>query len=120
MSWNAGGFCWLRRRCDRPGLVTAFRTNIGQVPPAEKAWYYPGTGPSHAGIRPVVEERAATMADPSRSELADFLRSRRERLTPEEVGLPNGRRRRTPGLRREEVAELAGIAPAAPGRIAAE
>lgn len=109
MSWNAGGFCWLRRRCDRPGLVTAFRTNIGQVPPAEKAWYYPGTGPSHAGIRPVVEERAATMADPSRSELADFLRSRRERLTPEEVGLPNGRRRRTPGLRREEVAELAGI-----------
>ena len=43
------------------------------------------------------------------SELGDFLRSRRERLTPEAVGLPNGRRRRTPGLRREEVAELAGI-----------
>jgi transcriptional regulator with XRE-family HTH domain len=44
-----------------------------------------------------------------RSELADFLRSRRERLTPAALGLPDGRRRRTPGLRREEVAELAGI-----------
>jgi transcriptional regulator with XRE-family HTH domain len=43
------------------------------------------------------------------SELADFLRSRRERLSPAKVGLPPGRRRRTPGLRREEVAELAGI-----------
>jgi transcriptional regulator with XRE-family HTH domain len=41
--------------------------------------------------------------------LGEFLRSRRERLTPESVGLPPGRRRRTPGLRREEVAELAGI-----------
>ena len=49
------------------------------------------------------------MADASRSELGDFLRSRRERLSPEAVGLANGRRRRTPGLRREEVAELAGI-----------
>src|SRR3954465_15724235 len=42
-------------------------------------------------------------------ELGDFLRSRREKLTPKAVGLPSGRRRRTPGLRREEVAELAGI-----------
>ena len=41
--------------------------------------------------------------------LGDFLRSRRSRLTPKAVGLPAGRRRRTPGLRREEVAELAGI-----------
>ncbi|HUC64423.1 MAG TPA: helix-turn-helix transcriptional regulator [Stellaceae bacterium] len=49
------------------------------------------------------------MADASRSELGDFLRSRRERLSPAAVGLANGRRRRTPGLRREEVAELAGI-----------
>src|SRR5262247_3137263 len=43
------------------------------------------------------------------SELGDFLRSRREKLSPRVVGLPPGRRRRTPGLRREEVAELAGI-----------
>src|SRR5205085_9027765 len=42
-------------------------------------------------------------------ELGDFLRSRREKLSPKAVGLPSGRRRRTPGLRREEVAELAGI-----------
>ncbi len=46
---------------------------------------------------------------PSRSEFGDFLRSRREKLRPETVGLPSGRRRRTPGLRREEVAELADI-----------
>lgn len=44
-----------------------------------------------------------------RSELASFLRSRRERIRPEEVGLPAGGRRRTPGLRREEVAQLAGV-----------
>ncbi|HEV8220076.1 MAG TPA: helix-turn-helix transcriptional regulator, partial [Streptosporangiaceae bacterium] len=44
-----------------------------------------------------------------RSELAAFLRSRRERITPEEVGLPPGLRRRTSGLRREEVAQLAGV-----------
>jgi transcriptional regulator with XRE-family HTH domain len=44
-----------------------------------------------------------------RRELADFLRSRRERITPSDVGLPAGARRRTPGLRREEVAHLAYI-----------
>jgi transcriptional regulator with XRE-family HTH domain len=49
------------------------------------------------------------MTAASRSEFGDFLRSRRERLSPNSVGLANGRRRRTPGLRREEVAELAGI-----------
>ncbi|NYI05993.1 helix-turn-helix domain-containing protein [Allostreptomyces psammosilenae] len=43
-------------------------------------------------------------------ELATFLRSRRERLDPRDLGLPSRRQaRRTPGLRREEVAELAGI-----------
>src|SRR5215213_2584378 len=44
-------------------------------------------------------------------ELADFLRNRRARLSPEQVGLPRGARRRTPGLRREEVAMLAGVSP---------
>jgi transcriptional regulator with XRE-family HTH domain len=44
-----------------------------------------------------------------RRELGLFLRSRRERLGPEAVGLPRSRRRRTPGLRREEVAQLAGV-----------
>lgn len=44
-----------------------------------------------------------------RDALADLLRSRRERLAPADVGLPTGRRRRTPGLRRDEVAALAAI-----------
>ena len=45
-----------------------------------------------------------------RAELADFLRARREAVRPEQVGLPRGAtRRRTPGLRREEVAMLAGV-----------
>jgi transcriptional regulator with XRE-family HTH domain len=44
-----------------------------------------------------------------RRELGAFLRSRRERITPEQVGLRTSRRRRTPGLRREEVAQLAGV-----------
>jgi transcriptional regulator with XRE-family HTH domain len=44
-----------------------------------------------------------------RRELADFLRRCRERLRPAEVGLSGGPRRRTPGLRREEVALLAGM-----------
>jgi transcriptional regulator with XRE-family HTH domain len=44
-----------------------------------------------------------------RTELAAFLRSRRERISPEDVGLPAGSRRRTAGLRREELAQLAGV-----------
>ncbi|MET7476738.1 helix-turn-helix transcriptional regulator [Streptomyces sp. NPDC005648] len=44
-----------------------------------------------------------------KQELGAFLRSRRERLRPRDVGLPGGPRRRTPGLRREEVAVLAHI-----------
>ncbi|MFN8075098.1 MAG: helix-turn-helix transcriptional regulator [Kineosporiaceae bacterium] len=44
-----------------------------------------------------------------RPQLAEFLRSRRARVTPADVGLSAGTRRRTPGLRREEVARLAGI-----------
>lgn len=49
------------------------------------------------------------MPHDSNKELGDFLRSRRERLTPKAVGLRTNLRRRTPGLRREEVAALAGI-----------
>ncbi|MER0445493.1 helix-turn-helix domain-containing protein [Streptomyces sp. Edi4] len=51
----------------------------------------------------------APASDVRRHELAEFLRSRRERITPEQVGLPPGRRRRTPGLRREEVAQLSAV-----------
>ncbi|MGX1887766.1 helix-turn-helix transcriptional regulator [Streptomyces sp. NPDC055287] len=45
-----------------------------------------------------------------KSELGEFLRTRRARLRPEDVGLPDyGGRRRVPGLRREELAQLAGV-----------
>jgi transcriptional regulator with XRE-family HTH domain len=47
----------------------------------------------------------------NRHELARFLRTRRERVSPEQVGLPQSARRRTRGLRREEVAVLAGLSP---------
>jgi transcriptional regulator with XRE-family HTH domain len=52
-----------------------------------------------------VSERATA----ERTELGTFLRSRRERLLPTDVGLPGTGRRRTPGLRREELAMLAGV-----------
>jgi transcriptional regulator with XRE-family HTH domain len=43
--------------------------------------------------------------------LGEFIRTHREQLTPADVGLPPGPRRRTPGLRREEVAQLCGVSP---------
>lgn len=49
------------------------------------------------------------MAKLNRTDLAAFLRVRRARLRPVDVGLPDGDRRRTPGLRRQEVAQLAGV-----------
>jgi transcriptional regulator with XRE-family HTH domain len=48
-------------------------------------------------------------ASDRRTELAAFLRTRRERISPQDVGLPAGSRRRTSGLRREELAQLAGV-----------
>jgi len=87
----------------------------------------PGWKVAHAGRVTTLQERyeqaptvstplaehprppVAVLAASRRQELADFLRSRRERITPEQVGLPSGGRRRTPGLRREEVALLSGL-----------
>jgi len=51
----------------------------------------------------------ATSGPDRRAELKEFLRSRRARLQPEDVGLPVHGRRRVPGLRREELAQLAGV-----------
>src|SRR5262245_23003216 len=60
--------------------------------------------------RPSVTRRPAVSPAGARSgEVASLLRSRRERLQPADVGLPAGSRRRTRGLRREEVAQLASI-----------
>jgi transcriptional regulator with XRE-family HTH domain len=61
-----------------------------------------------AAVAEVSEEIRAGGVD-RLGELAAFLRSRRERLNPSELGLPAQPRRRTNGLRREEIAELAGI-----------
>lgn len=61
----------------------------------------------------MVQETAApvtpSVSEIRRHELAAFLRHRREHIAPEQVGLPRGRRRRTPGLRREEVAQLSAV-----------
>src|ERR1700744_5533085 len=65
------------------------------------------------GAEPVTTSSAnggsANPATERRTELAAFLRPRRDRIRPEDVGLPPGSRRRTSGLRREEVAQIAGV-----------
>jgi transcriptional regulator with XRE-family HTH domain len=57
----------------------------------------------------VFESNDAPASERRRAELGKFLRARRERLTPADFGMPAGLRRRTPGLRREELALLAGV-----------
>src|SRR5262247_1404947 len=80
------------------------------VPGAQLSWYqhYLATAGRH---RQDGRMGTATTASGQhrRAELAAFLRSRRERISPEQAGLAPGTRRRTPGLRREEVAQLAGV-----------
>ena len=58
---------------------------------------------------PVISLPQTNGTELRRRELGAFLRSRRERIKPEDIGLRSSRRRRTPGLRREEVAHLAGV-----------
>jgi len=67
------------------------------------------TAPTTRATTRATTSRAEGTDSLRRKELAAFLRSRRERVTPEQVGLPQYGRRRTPGLRREEVAQLAGV-----------
>jgi transcriptional regulator with XRE-family HTH domain len=64
---------------------------------------------SDNGNRAAAVGNKAANGERRREELADFLRTKRSSLQPEDVGLPDGGRRRTPGLRREEVALLAGV-----------
>jgi transcriptional regulator with XRE-family HTH domain len=79
--------------------------------------WYPGTReafilveePPHSESIPAGDSTPVQTGDRRREELAHFLRARRAGLQPEDVGLPGGGRRRTPGLRREEVAQLAGV-----------
>ena len=57
----------------------------------------------------VFESNDPPASERRRTELGKFLRTRRERLSPADFGMPAGLRRRTPGLRREELALLAGV-----------
>ncbi|MFD4840887.1 helix-turn-helix transcriptional regulator [Achromobacter sp. NPDC058515] len=57
----------------------------------------------------MTDTAASQRLERTRADLSEFLRLRRERLSPADLGLPAGGRRRTPGLRREEVAALAGV-----------
>jgi transcriptional regulator with XRE-family HTH domain len=63
--------------------------------------------PTAAATQPAAPARDA--GEVRRDELSAFLRSRRERIAPEQLGVTHNGRRRTPGLRREEVAQLAGV-----------
>jgi transcriptional regulator with XRE-family HTH domain len=67
------------------------------------------TAAAEQRAQPAVPVLPPTSSSARRNELAAFLRACRARITPEAVGLPPGLRRRTPGLRREEVAQLAGV-----------
>jgi transcriptional regulator with XRE-family HTH domain len=80
------------------------RVAVAQRPAAT-----PGLALAGAPGRDGAARRRAFSGERRRAELADFLRNRRASLKPEDVGLPGGGRRRTPGLRREEVAQLANV-----------
>ena len=64
-----------------------------------------------SGPQPSPAVPSSAQAAPTVRALGDFIKARRDRLRPEDVGLPKGARRRAPGLRREEVATLCGISP---------
>jgi transcriptional regulator with XRE-family HTH domain len=85
-------------------------TRTGAAGPGAPVTGDAGTGDARTGDargQRTGDGRARTAV--RRTELAAFLRSRRERISPEDVGLPAGTRRRTAGLRREELAQLAGV-----------
>jgi transcriptional regulator with XRE-family HTH domain len=84
-------------------VVVMTRMVRGEAP-AHQRTPLPGTGRATLGAA-----ACAIMVVMDHDELAGCLRSWRDRLTPAEVGLPAGGQRRAPGLRREEVARLAGL-----------
>jgi hypothetical protein len=74
--------------------------------PAEPLSWIDPSSPSPS-LNTMSDHSSGTEGNP---ELREFLRSRRSRITPEEAGLPvRPGTRRVPGLRREEVAQLAGV-----------
>jgi transcriptional regulator with XRE-family HTH domain len=70
-------------------------------------WYLPSG--YYLTTYPITDGNGMSRLSRERTELAAFLTGCRERLQPSDVGLPGGSRRRTKGLRREEVAALAGV-----------
>src|ERR1700721_1124997 len=85
-----------------PLSVFLCEPTIGHVGAHEKRPLHPGTGRPWIGALP-----SCILGGMDRNGLADFLRRRRDGLQPSDVGLHAGARRRTRGLRREEVAGLA-------------
>ena len=73
--------------------------------------------PDLLGVHPARHDRHVVTAERDLAYVAARLRARRQALQPENVGLPGGGRRRTPGLRREEAAALCAISPAYYGRL---
>lgn len=94
-----------RERARGNGNGRTAATAVTPLPPQTVA----GASAQHESMEGTVRPERPQSGLPGDLTFGDFLRSRRERLSPEAVGLPAGGRRRTPGLRREEVALLAGI-----------
>src|SRR5262249_31555436 len=98
-----------------PELWLAFRRGVCEHfdPGTREGFILESKDPAKPAEKPANGNNSAALdagdGVPRRAELADFLRTRREAIRPEHVGLRAGGRRRTPGLRREEVAQLAGV-----------
>src|ERR1700733_4012950 len=67
------------------------------------------TASAHKDLDQHIDLKKPSATGTRRAALGRFLKARRSRISPDDVGLPPGPRRRTPGLRREEVALLAGV-----------
>jgi transcriptional regulator with XRE-family HTH domain len=80
---------------------------LGDAGPGRESTVEPGTGGPMVAAAP--PGHAGTVDEANRAELAAFLRLRRAKVRPADAGLEEGTRRRTPGLRRQEVAQLAGM-----------
>lgn len=91
----------------RSTLTTRSRLPFGCSVAVEAAFLLVVTGTGRAIVG--IDDRPAAVTGVSRKALAEFLRARRQLVRPEDVGLPSGGRRRVAGLRRDEVAKLAGI-----------
>lgn len=89
-------------------LTRAHRANQTSVPATQRQ---SGTGKDRQPTVAMGKIGIMPSDRGGRGELADFLRSRRARLRPEDVGLVSHGARRVPGLRREEIAQLAGVSP---------